>query len=62
MRPFGHGPRMCIGKRFAELEIQIGICKLLQNFRVESDQEDVRVVTKMINVPNKNLKFKFVDL
>ena len=55
---------MCIGKRFAELEIQLGIAKLLQNFRVEwaADYNDVEAITKMINCPNKPLKFKFVDL
>ena len=63
-KPFGHGPRMCIGKRFAELEIQMGIVKLLQNFRVEwaADYNDVEATTNMVNVPNKALKFKFVDL
>ena len=59
--PFGHGPRMCIGRRFAELEIQLGITKLLQNFRVESDN-DIEPIAKMINVPDKPLRFKFTDL
>jgi len=30
VRNFSHGPRMCIGKRFAELEVQLGVAKLIQ--------------------------------
>jgi len=33
-RIFGHGARICLGKRFAELEIQLGVVELLKNFRV----------------------------
>jgi hypothetical protein len=63
IRPFGHGPRMCIGKRFAELEIQLGIVKLLQNFRVEwASKDSISPLSKMINVPDKKLQFKFIDL
>jgi cytochrome P450 len=64
VRPFGHGPRMCIGKCFAELEIQIGICKLLQNFRIEwaADYDGIEQRLKTLNVPDKKLKFRFEDL
>merc|ERR1712074_23502 len=33
--PFGHGPRMCIGRRFAEQEIKTFICKMVLNFKIE---------------------------
>ena len=32
--PFGHGPRMCPGKRLAELEMQILICKMVRSFKI----------------------------
>jgi len=63
VRNFSHGPRMCIGKRFAELEIQIGVCKLIQNFRIEwAANYDIDPVTELVNVPDKPLNFRFVDI
>ncbi|XP_060078712.1 cytochrome P450 10-like isoform X2 [Ylistrum balloti] len=32
--PFGHGNRNCAGRRFAEREMQIGVAKLIQAFRI----------------------------
>merc|ERR1719273_1568547 len=34
-RQFSHGPRMCVGKRFADLELQIAIHKIISNFKIE---------------------------
>ncbi|GBP36179.1 Ecdysone 20-monooxygenase [Eumeta japonica] len=35
--PFGRGRRMCPGKRFVELELQILLAKIMQRWRVEFD-------------------------
>lgn len=59
--PFGFGPRMCIGRRFAELEIEILLMKILRNFSVEWNQPDLKVRSSTINVPVNKLLFKFTD-
>ena len=44
-QPFGAGPRICIGQRFAILEIKMAICKLLMNFELSTCEDTpVRVI------------------
>ncbi|KAI8118151.1 Cytochrome P450 CYP12A2 [Lucilia cuprina] len=33
--PFGFGPRTCIGRRIVEMELELGIARLIRNFQVE---------------------------
>ncbi|KAJ6215969.1 hypothetical protein RDWZM_010469 [Blomia tropicalis] len=58
--PFGHGTRMCIGRRIAELEMQIVITRLLANFRVEYHHENVGIRTNLINVPDRPIRLLVV--
>ena len=46
--PFGHGPRMCIGRRFAEQEISIFIAKIIQKFKIEWHHEDMKMKTETL--------------
>ncbi|KAM7344954.1 cytochrome P450 CYP12A2-like [Cochliomyia hominivorax] len=61
--PFGFGPRSCIGRRIVELELQLGIARLLRNFYVEFNYPTENAFKSVqINVPNIPLKFKFTDV
>ncbi|XP_017782391.1 PREDICTED: probable cytochrome P450 12a5, mitochondrial isoform X1 [Nicrophorus vespilloides] len=39
--PFGFGPRSCIGRRFANLELEIVIAKIIRNFQLDWHQDDM---------------------
>jgi cytochrome P450 len=34
VHPFGHGPRVCIGKPLAEMELRLFTCRLVRSFRL----------------------------
>ncbi len=57
---FGHGPRMCPGKRMAELEIKVAVCTLLKNFRLEwAGEKPLGPKWNLVNQPDQPVKFKF---
>ncbi|XP_053969910.1 cytochrome P450 CYP12A2-like [Anastrepha ludens] len=61
--PFGVGPRVCLGRRVSELEIELGIARLVRNFRIEFNYPTDKAFKSMfINMPNIPLKFKFTDI
>uniref|UniRef100_B5DUY3 Uncharacterized protein n=1 Tax=Drosophila pseudoobscura pseudoobscura TaxID=46245 RepID=B5DUY3_DROPS len=61
--PFGFGPRMCVGKRIVDMELELGIARLIRNFNIEFNHPTEKAFrSSLISLPNIPLKFKFTDL
>ncbi|XP_024941659.1 cytochrome P450 6k1 isoform X2 [Cephus cinctus] len=64
--PFGEGPRICIGMRFAMLSIKLSLCSFLTNFRAErcaETQFPVKLVLGTLTMmPENGLNVKVVPL
>lgn len=60
--PFGFGPRSCIGRRFAEMEIFVALSRILREFKLEYNYGPLKYKTSVILSPDDDLKFKFIDL
>ena len=62
-RQFSHGPRMCVGKRFADMELLIVMHKMMHNFDLKWVNEDPLTISQVLaNVPDQSLDFQFNDL
>ena len=66
LTPFGHGTRMCAGRRFAEQDLYVVLGRLLQRFRLEYGEEDMEDKNNLGQVyntllfPDRPLKIKFM--
>ncbi|XP_026666507.1 probable cytochrome P450 301a1, mitochondrial isoform X2 [Ceratina calcarata] len=59
--PFGYGRRMCLGRRFAELEMLIVISKILQRYRIEYHHEKLDYYINPMYTPKGPLNLTFID-
>ncbi|KDR22802.1 putative cytochrome P450 301a1, mitochondrial [Zootermopsis nevadensis] len=58
--PYGHGARMCLGRRFADLEIQILLAKLIRSYRLEYHHTPLEYKVTFMYAPDGELKFKMI--
>ncbi|CAK1589086.1 unnamed protein product [Parnassius mnemosyne] len=59
--PFGFGKRMCLGRRFAELEMHIVLCKIVQAFKMEYHHQPLDYHIHPMYTPDGPLRLKFID-
>ncbi|CAL7945298.1 unnamed protein product [Xylocopa violacea] len=58
--PFGYGRRMCLGRRFAELEMLVVISKILQRYKIEYHHERLEYYINPMYTPKGPLNLKFI--
>lgn len=60
--PFGHGPRNCIGMRFAQMEIKLVLARMLKkfSFQVAADTKIPPEVTLRATIAAKEIKLKIM--
>nr|XP_012632586.1 25-hydroxyvitamin D-1 alpha hydroxylase, mitochondrial isoform X2 [Microcebus murinus] len=61
--PFGFGKRSCIGRRLAELELQMALAQILTHFEVQPEPgaAPIRPMTRTVLVPERSINLQFVD-
>lgn len=57
--PFGYGNRMCVGRRFAELELYMATAKVIYNFELELVTEQIDFRHAFIIIPGHPIAIKF---
>ncbi|OAD56756.1 hypothetical protein WN48_02992 [Eufriesea mexicana] len=60
--PFGHGPRSCIARRFAEQNMQVLLLRMCQRFKISWHGDELGMISLLINKPNASLKFNFHEI
>ena len=60
--PFGYGPRICVGKRYAEMAVMDLAVKMLQRFRMEYHHEKVGLENHLINVADRDMRIRLIEI
>nr|XP_022909506.1 probable cytochrome P450 301a1, mitochondrial [Onthophagus taurus] len=56
--PYGYGARMCLGRRFADLEIQILLAKLIRSYKLEFHHDPLEYKVTFMYAPDGDLKLR----
>lgn len=60
--PYGFGSRMCIGKRIAQLQLEVILMRIIRDYKVEWNYGPIKFKSGLINIADGEMKFKFTKL
>ncbi|XP_046814870.1 probable cytochrome P450 301a1, mitochondrial [Vespa crabro] len=58
--PYGYGARMCLGRRFADLEMQVLLAKLIRSYKLEYHHQPLKYKVTFMYAPDGELRFKCI--
>jgi cytochrome P450 len=53
---------MCIGRRFAELEIEVLVARMVRTFNLEWHHKDLKFKSILVNAPEGPFKLRLTDI
>ncbi|CAD6197783.1 unnamed protein product [Caenorhabditis auriculariae] len=60
--PFGFGPRMCAGRRFAEQDLQVALARIVSVFVLEHRHSAIKQIYETLMMPQGNCHFKLTPV
>lgn len=61
--PFGFGPRMCVGRRVAELELHIALSRIINNFKIGYHEgTPIEPIQKVFTLPERQVNLSFQEV
>ena len=61
--PFGFGPRMCVGRRVAELELYIALSRIINNFKIGFHEgTPIEPIQKVFTLPERQVNLSFQEV
>ncbi|KAL1397369.1 hypothetical protein pipiens_009812 [Culex pipiens pipiens] len=60
--PFGFGPRMCIGRRMASLEMEMIVARVTRQFEYSWNYGELHILSALVNIPKNELRFQMTEV
>ncbi|XP_031849352.1 cytochrome P450 302a1, mitochondrial [Nomia melanderi] len=60
--PFGHGPRSCIARRFAEQNMQVLLLRICSQLQFSWHGDELGMISLLINKPDGPMKLQFCNI